>query len=204
MSPHKNHPVTVGALVSLSLVLFASCGERYSVSENITEEPVVVERSRKVDMLFVIDNSLSSSSPQSLLTSQFAELVRVLRETPGGLPDLHIGVTTTDLGAAPYKIPSCETQGGDGGRLLKGADNNCTNPVGQNYIVDITPARCTVERDNEDQRLCLHHNCTAVNCDPALFPSGGGDNEPAGLQLYTDENGCPRCRNYDRESLKAV
>ena len=51
----------------------------------------------------------------------------------GGLPNIHLGVTSTDLGTSPFPITFCEQAGGDGGKLLTGS---CVNPTGVAYVVD--------------------------------------------------------------------
>jgi len=82
---------------------------------------------KDVDMLFMIDNSNSMDGEQKLLASQFPKLIEGLRSSklgPSGcttncrIPNVHIGVITSDLGAGNYNLPSCETAGGDGGKLI--------------------------------------------------------------------------------------
>jgi hypothetical protein len=62
----------------------------------IKEFPVKV--SRDVDLLFLIDDSPSMSDKQVNLANNFSKLISVLTSLPGGLPNLHIGVATSDLG----------------------------------------------------------------------------------------------------------
>lgn len=71
-----------------------------------------------VDILFVIDNSLSMLEEQEKLARQFPQLIEALR-TPkldNRLPNIHIGVISTDLGAGNY-TEQCASPGGDGGKL---------------------------------------------------------------------------------------
>ncbi|HEY5922441.1 MAG TPA: hypothetical protein VIV11_12255 [Kofleriaceae bacterium] len=53
---------------------------------------------RDVDILFVIDNSPAMLAKQTSLKNNFPNFINVLGSVPGGLPNLHIGVVTTDLG----------------------------------------------------------------------------------------------------------
>lgn len=74
---------------------------------------------QKVDFLFVIDNSRSMESKQERLQQGFHRLLAGLRypTLDGWLPNLRIGVVSTDLGTDPFPVPSCGRPGGDGGRL---------------------------------------------------------------------------------------
>ncbi len=162
---------------------------------------------RNVDLMFVIDTSLSMQDHQTVLLGNLPNLVRTLAGTTGGLPNLHVGFITPDLGTAPYNVPGCELPGGDNGRYLKGESNSCVNPVGQTYLVDVAPAGCTVEKTDAEGEptVCTAHDCVQANCDVAAFTDlEGVASEPAGLTLAVDENGCPRCRNYDGEPLSNV
>ncbi len=142
---------------------------------------------QKVDVLFVIDNSVSMAEEQAQVRAQIGSFVTGLRDPVLGLPDLHIGVTSTDLGTGSFGSATfCSSNGGDAGHLLTGT---CTNPVGAPYIVDLAPAGCTVQQDGGGQ--CTGHDCTAANC--------------AEGSLQVDAaTGCPRCRNYDGQDMEAV
>jgi hypothetical protein len=61
-----------------------------------------------VDLLFVVDSSGSMADEQALLKAQLSALMQTLRDMPGGLSDLHIGVTSTDLGVGMYEISFCD------------------------------------------------------------------------------------------------
>jgi hypothetical protein len=200
---------TSALFVGIATILFSwSCIQRPMkvadpAPDVISDFSALQGATRDVDLLFIIDNSLSMAEEQTLLKAQFTELMRVLKEISGGLPNVHIGVTSTDLGTLPYNIPSCETPGGDNGKLMKGS---CANPVGQTWIVDIEPAGCTIERnDSNNESLCTATDCTATNCEPAAFTVDGISKEPAGLTfIAADANQCPRCRNYVGEELEDV
>jgi len=141
----------------------------------------------EVDLLFVIDNSMSMAPEQTLLYEQFGALMRALRVLGYRLPDVHIGVTSTDLGMDPYVVEGCATLGGDQGRLL--IDPGCVNVLTYNYIVDVQPQGCEITRD-VDSSTCLAHDCHTGSC----------AHEPT-ASLVLDEQGCPRCVNYQHGSL---
>ncbi|MFH2005701.1 MAG: hypothetical protein ABI333_03830 [bacterium] len=143
----------------------------------------------EVDLLFVVDNSYSMADEQSLLRANFYAMMEALRGMERGLPDVHIGVVSTDLGAGVFEINYCEVLEGDHGVLLTGL---CQNPQGARYLVDVQPSDCVINRDPEsDGSVCLDHDCGESAC--ALEPS---------TWLFEDEHGCPRCVNYADESLE--
>ena len=74
---------------------------------------------KDVDLLFVIDNSGSMEQEQEILRQQFPKLIDALRSDKlnGQIPNVHLGVVSSDLGAGNYSLPSCEVTGGDGGKL---------------------------------------------------------------------------------------
>jgi hypothetical protein len=55
---------------------------------------------RDLDILFVIDNSISMMDEQSALAAAFPQMIDVLSQVDGGLPNLRIGVVTSDMGTS--------------------------------------------------------------------------------------------------------
>jgi hypothetical protein len=100
---------------------------------------------RPIDMLFVIDNSSSMEKEQAKLSAEIDKLINGLRRYQFGpdgsskpclrsdesgcrIPDIRIGVISTNIGVEGQKIPMCEGEG-DGGRLLhKARVAGCTPP----------------------------------------------------------------------------
>jgi hypothetical protein len=78
-----------------------------------------VHSHKKVDVLFMVDNSPSLSPKQALLRSGFPAFVNALAATAGTHPaSYHIGVITDDLGAGPFTLNNGQCHpGGDGGKL---------------------------------------------------------------------------------------
>ncbi len=95
-----------------------------------TERTFPLSLDKDVDLLFVIDNSGSMENLQAHLAKQFPKLVEALRmkQLGGRIPNVRIGVTSTDLGSGAFAVDSCERPGGDGGRLLRTAHGSCTPP----------------------------------------------------------------------------
>ena len=94
------------AVLSLfGVALLAGCPDR-TISEVSPEQgrveykDIPVDVSRKVDILFVIDDSPSMLDKQTNLKANFPNFINVLNTIQGGLPDVHIGVVTSDLGSS--------------------------------------------------------------------------------------------------------
>jgi hypothetical protein len=95
--------------------------------------------SRALDILFMVDNSSSMEPMQQTLAAGFTSFMSVIDSLPGGTPDLHIGVVSSDMGAGDgSSIEGCGRGGtGDGGRLQSAPRGACaatTLPPGANYI----------------------------------------------------------------------
>ena len=98
---------------------------------------------RKVDLLFMIDNSGSMDSMQNELKNRFPQLFKPFQDLAerGFYADLHVGVVTSDYGAGETGAPGCTPSGlrggGDQGKLIaigKKARADCQRPRGASYI----------------------------------------------------------------------
>src|SRR5688500_8376258 len=83
----------------------AGCGGRSEQVDAQVEEPpasaaIPAVVNRDLDILFVIDDSSSMAQKQDSLGAAFPALVKRLSTTIGGLPNLHVGVITTDMGTS--------------------------------------------------------------------------------------------------------
>jgi len=99
---------------------------------------------RDLDLLFVIDNSPSMADKQASLAANFRRIIDKLVQLDGGLPSLHIGVVTSDMGTqgsavatrgAPIGVlgnGGCAGVGGDGA-LVHGGDPQLV----QGFIADV-------------------------------------------------------------------
>ena len=84
---------------------------------------------RDIDILFLVDNSPSMKEEQDNLRANFRVFMEELKKIPGGLPNVHIGVISSDLGAGskPLANGGCNRIGGDRGIFQKpgcGLDGN--------------------------------------------------------------------------------
>ncbi|HSS40831.1 MAG TPA: hypothetical protein VLT58_18850 [Polyangia bacterium] len=79
----------------------------------------------QLDLLFVIDDSGSAAAQQKLV-AQLPVLVQALEALPNGLPDLHVGVISTDMGAGPQHTAGC-TATGKAGQLQSSPRGDCAD-----------------------------------------------------------------------------
>ncbi|MDB4970652.1 MAG: hypothetical protein JWN44_6341, partial [Myxococcales bacterium] len=87
----------------------------------------------KVDILFMMDNSLSTSAFRNELSKRFPQLIKALdgAASSGHPASYHFGVVTSDLGAGT-NTSACRA-GGDGGKLQ----------VGPSPAISNVPAACS-------------------------------------------------------------
>ena len=90
---------------------------------------------RDLDVLFVVDNSNSMRDAQAALVANFPAFTNVLNSLEGGLPNLHIGVISTNVGAGPGGIAGCENNGDNG--LLQNTPRGACEVPSDRYINDI-------------------------------------------------------------------
>jgi len=90
---------------------------------------VPVTPNRNLDLLFVVDDSGSMADKQNNLAVNFPNFINVLNTLEGGLPNLHLGVVTTDMGTKGTQVaaagPGVGTVG-QGGCASVGKNGNLT------------------------------------------------------------------------------
>ena len=80
---------------------------------------IPVSQNRSLDLLFVVDDSPSMRQEQASLAVNFPLFVDVLESAAGGLPDIHLGVVSPNVGTGPWGGGGDACAGnGDGGLLL--------------------------------------------------------------------------------------
>lgn len=163
-----------------------SCPDgRCDLGENPGLCPQDCPHTDKLDVLLVIDNSICMANEQEILSQSINVLTHRLAGLLGEPPDLHLGVTTTDLGTAPHEITYCDRP--HGGALLT---SYCALGA-EGYIVDLKPSGCSATRDLTGR--CQDHTCEIAHCAHA-----------PGTQLVTGSDGCPRCRNFLQDLSSAL
>ena len=147
-----------------------------------TGRPPMVNRN--VDLLFVIDDSSSMRLSQDNLTRNFPVLMNALESLPSGLPNVHIAVVSTDMGAGDGSIAGCDATGGKNGIFQYTARGACTATgldAGATYISNIGGVK------NYTGNLSDTFACIA-----ALGEQGCGFEQPlAALERALGTNGQP-------------
>ena len=98
-----NKAVTSSLFALLGIGLMTGCPDR-TISEVNPEQgrvefkDIPVNLNRNVDILFLVDDSGSMADKQQNLKDNFPNFINVLNTIQGGLPDVHIGVVTSDMG----------------------------------------------------------------------------------------------------------
>jgi hypothetical protein len=96
---------------------------------------------RDLDILFMVDDSSSMKPLQNKLTANFPAFMEVLKNLPGGLPNVHIAVVSSSMGAGRNPMISHCAPGGDRG-LFHAAPvgDTCGKgslAPGQSFIVNV-------------------------------------------------------------------
>ncbi len=101
---------------------------------------IPVTLNRDLDVLFLVDNSGSMLAEQQQLTANFPGFINVIQQVPGGLPNIHLGVLSSNVGAAGVQsVPGCPPAGDDGNLLTGPPGNTCSTQFGLtgSFISDI-------------------------------------------------------------------
>lgn len=106
------------------------------VHEIPTRHPALTSTS-KLDLVFMVDDSLSMAPLQSKMRAKMGDFMNVLKSIPGGLPDLHLAVVSSSLGAGVFgDVPGCRpgTEGNANGLFQHPA--TCTQlPADQSFLI---------------------------------------------------------------------
>ncbi len=153
-------------LVTSALALLAGCPDRTISVVNpeqgrVEYKDIPVTVNRDIDILFVVDNSKSMADKQTNLVTNFPDFINVLQGIPGGLPNVHIGVVSSDMGGnATQDGPATGVSGcngrGDNGALrtdpsITGSFISDVDPTGsgtrtKNYTGDLATAFTQIAR----------------------------------------------------------
>jgi hypothetical protein len=83
----------------------------------VEQARILQAQTRKLDLLFMIDDSASMKPLQAKLAQRLPDFMAVLAGVNGGLPDLHLAIISSSLGAGAYgDVPGC-APGDDSGKF---------------------------------------------------------------------------------------
>lgn len=160
-----------------ALCLLAGCPDRSISKVDPAQQGAVIKHipvSADIDILFVIDNSASTSDKQTVFAQNFPMFVAALDAFPTGRPNLHMAVvdTTVDIGVTGYG-PSCPSPDPNDNGLFQNTPHGamCTAPNGR-FLSDIkgsSGARVTNYSGTLDQ---------AFSCIAQIGPNGCGFEAP--------------------------
>ena len=146
--------------------LLTGCPDR-TISEvtpqqgRVEYKDIPVTVNRNIDILFVIDDSPSMADKQRNLQTNFPQFINVLNTIDGGLPDVHIGVVSTDMGSkgsqdsAPGAGIGAPGNGGCTGTGDAGNLQVFSAPVSGTFISDIRDAAGTGRTRNYTGDLAM-------------------------------------------------
>jgi hypothetical protein len=145
---------------------------------------------RNLDIVFMIDDSSSMTPIQTKLQVQLPTFMTVLKNLPGGLPNVHIGVVSSSMGAG--RNPSIDhcPQGGDQGifhtKPLGGAPcTRATLQAGQNFIINVN-GQANYTGDIADVFSCIallgENGCGFEHQLESTLRALGADGAPAPAQ----------------------
>lgn len=125
----------------LCVLLVAACTSNNVVVGDLQEvTSLKAIPNHELDVLFVVDNSPSMLDKQHSLAANFPRMIDVLGTLDEGLPDLHIGVVTSDLGTSGSRTAPAPDIGtaGIGGCHGTGDDGNLvqTAAMTAGYLAD--------------------------------------------------------------------
>jgi hypothetical protein len=103
--------------------------------EEQTDQYYEINPVRDIDILFLIDDSPSMADKQANLRKNFPVFMTELKKIPGGLPNVHVAVVTSDLGAGPTTLNAQCYVGGKKGVFRAGS--NCQVDAGANFLVSL-------------------------------------------------------------------
>jgi len=124
---------------------------------------------QKIDIVFMIDNSQSMLPLQAATLSGFPAFANALKALPGGLPDLHLGVISSDTGPGKFDLPQYHCAfGGDQGRFQ-------SQPRGLCAASPLQPNQTYLQASNNQQSKNYAGDIAdAFTCIAALGDQGCG------------------------------
>lgn len=164
--------------VVLGLAVSAACGggsdddDTPPTPDGLTAVATIpATPNRALDLLLVVDDSGSMLEEQIELRNRLQDFIDVANTLEGGLPDVHIGVATTNVGTGGVLIGGCSTAAapeGDDGQLQT---NGCAGLQGP-YVSDLKNPDGTRDRNYSGDLVPL------LGCMTSIGTAGCGFEAP--------------------------
>jgi hypothetical protein len=128
----------LGGTLALTVLACAPPG-----GDGVDPQPAVsgaIITNRNLDVLFMVDDSSSMRLQQTNLLTNFPMFMDVLKALPGGLPNIHVAVISSDMGAGDGSIAGCNAAGGKQGIFQYTPRGTCTaSPLtpGATYLSNV-------------------------------------------------------------------
>ncbi len=167
-----------------------------------------------LDIIFLIDNSGSMREEQDNISRNFPVFISALESLPEGLPNVHIGVLSSDLGAGRFAgsaVEGCTRVGGDGAIFQstpRGRNGTCASaPKGGDSYLTVNGSKQNFDGSVSDALSCIAQlgtrGCGFEHQLGAIWKALGGDGKmPAqnkgflrddallAIVILTDEDDC--------------
>jgi hypothetical protein len=205
-----------GAWLAAAVVFACACGDRAlqltppmpDPTGHVTGWPDVINRN--VDILFLIDDSPEMRMAQANLVQSFPTFMTTLASAPGGPPNVHIAVVSSDLGAGDGSIAGCDAQGGRRGVFQYTPRGTCTDTglqPGATFISNIA-GQANYTGTLADTFACIaalgENGCGFEHQFGAILRALGADGEPPPIEnegflrpdaylyivMFTNEDDC--------------
>ncbi len=138
---------------------------------------------RKADILVVVDDSAETRLMQDNLVRNFPTFMNRLMDPPG-LPDLHVAVISTDMGAGDGSIAGCDATGGKNGIFQY--------QRARRLHLDRTRAGCNLHRRRRHEPNYTGPISDVFGCIAALGESGCGfEHQLAAITRALGADGSP-------------
>ncbi len=120
---------SLGKVCPLFLGLaIAGCGGDQAPATTAAASAAISPGAAKLDLLFMVDDSSSMTTAQQKLLQEMQSFAAALDGLPGGLPDLHVAVVSSDMGAPGDETTSIGcTPNGDAGQFQFAPRGDCTS-----------------------------------------------------------------------------
>jgi hypothetical protein len=141
--------LVLGAVAPIGLLAcIARSLERPNIGvSQVVYQSIAISQNRDLDILFLVDKSPTMADEQQSLADNFPRFIEVLESIEGGLPNVHIGVITQDIGAGGFDSGGTCSGAGDAGRLQNTPRvAGCSPPAGA-FIEDIANPDGTRQRN---------------------------------------------------------